>query len=449
MTIWPRSLIARILILELGAILVAAILLPAIMVSLLQGEVSRYQIRTMTEQARHIAASLTDGAGQLRVHLASDLADTYATPYDGRAYVVTNESAAFMAGSAYAELVPWRAAPRGTTVQPFRAGVFIGVSMPARLGPRPIWIIVTQDEAGPGAILDDVVRAFLWRYEPVLLVVLLLIPLINSVLIRRVVLAVRRVSQQAKTIESHNLDVRLDERGLPSEVSPLAQATNGLLVRLQESFQQQSEFARNVAHELRTPLAALKVQLESVHDRALGARLSKATDRVTHVVSQLHDLAALEAHAEDRFEPFDLVELAQETVSEWAPQILADGHQIELDEPGTRVCIRGNRTLVALALTNLISNALRHTPAGTSIVVKILQSGTISVHDDGPGIASSQPERSTQRYWRADHRRSDSAGLGLSIVRRIVEVHRATLKVESEPNRGACFIMQFASSPDG
>jgi len=443
MTFWPRSLIARILLLELGAIAVAAILLPVILTSFLHSEADRYQHRTLTDQAQAIAASAARTRPGSMIRLDPDLANAYATPYDGRAYVISDRSRRFLAGSAYSELVPWRDAPLGQTMQAFQAGNFIGVSLPARFGTEPAWIIVTQNEAGPGAILDDVVRGFVARFDPVMVLVLLLVPLINSLLIGRLVLAVRAASRRAETIGPRTLGVRLEEAGLPHEVAPLAHATNELLMRLETSFRQQSEFVANVAHELRTPLAAHRVELEAVDDVALRARLRASTDRLTHVVTQLQDLAALETVADTPFEQFDAVELARETAEQLAPQILASGNTIALDVPDDPVTIAANRTLVMLALVNLISNATRHTPAGTSIVMTVAPNGSIEIRDDGPGIAASTPEMSRQRYWRADQQRSDSAGLGLSIVSRIMEVHGGRLEILSRPDAGTRCILHF------
>lgn len=446
MKFWPRSLIARILLLELGAIAVAAIALPLILISLLHSEVERYQRRTLTGQAQAITRSFVPSGRGTTVKLGPDLANAYATPYDGRAYVISDRAHRALAGSAYSDLVPWRQAPLGATMQTFQAGNFIGVSLPARFGSEPAWIIVTQDEGGPGAILDDVVRGFIGRFDPVLVMILLLLPLINSVLIGRVVLAIRAASQRAKTIGPRSLDIRLEEAGLPREVAPLAHATNDLLMRLQTSFRQQSEFVANVAHELRTPLAIHRVELEAVSDPTLRVRLSASVDRLTHVITQLQDLAELETISETPFERFDARDLARDTVEQLAPQILAAGDSIELDVPGAPVAIAANRTLVTLALTNLISNASRHTPTGTSIAVLVRAPGTIEVRDDGPGIAASAPELSTQRYWRADHQRSDNAGLGLSIVSRIMEVHDGQLEILSSADTGTRCLLHISDN---
>lgn len=443
MTIWPRSLIARILLIELGAIAIAAIALPMLLTAFLRTEASRYEQRTLESQAHAIAASIARGQRGPVVQLDPQVARIYASPYDGRAFVVASQSGRPIEGSPKADLVPWQSAPRTDGLASFRAGAFVGVSLPVRVGADRIWVIVTQDRTGPGAILDDVVRGFIRRYDPVLVSILLLLPLINSALIARLVFAVRAASQQAAKIGPHNLDVRLEEAGLPLEVAPLARATNDLLMRLQASFRNQSEFVANVTHELRTPLAVHRLELESVDDPAVRARLRQSVNRLSHVVAQLQDLATLEVMAEDQFEIFDAGLLAQETIGLHAPQILAAGDTIALDAPPAPVWVRGNPVLAGLALANLITNASRHTPAGTAIDVLVATDGVLLVQDDGPGIAASNPQDATERYWRADHQRSDGAGLGLSIVRRIMEVHQGRLTVQSRPGEGTCVSLRF------
>ncbi len=274
---------------------------------------------------------------------------------------------------------------------------------------------------------------------------LALLPIANLVLVRRSTRIVRRVSRQAAQIGPANLAVRLPAAALPSEVEPLAIATNNALDRLEQGFRTQSEFVANVAHELRTPLASLRLRLDAVADADVARGMNATLDRAAHVISQLLDLASLERLSVDPVEQFELVAIASAAVEEAAPAIYAGGRTIALGGNAQRLKVRGRAQLIILALANLIDNAARHTPPGTRIEVNIYADGGVSVEDDGPGIAPASLDAVTQRFWRSDQSRTDSAGIGLSIVERILTAHHARLVVGNRPQGGASF--RFTLSP--
>jgi two-component system OmpR family sensor kinase len=444
---WPRSLTARILFSEGVTILAVALLLPVLLIAVLHRNTARYQESMLIDQAHAIAAALRrDGRGAVRVRLTGALQPIYATGYDGRAFIIVDRAGEVLAASLNGRAIPWRAAPRQTGLARFRSGQFIGVSLSVGTADRQIWIVVSQDENGPGAILDDVSSSFLWQYLGILLPILLLLPVINSFVIRRLVLGVRAVSQSAAEIEATNLHLRLDENRLPEEIVPLVHATNRLLHRLEAGFRQQGEFVANVAHELRTPLAVMRVRLDMVADPAVRAVLDRQIERLSHVVSQLRDLASLERFTADQTERFDLSVLASETIADMAPSVLGEEHSIELVGEESGLVIVGSRTLIGLALTNLINNAVRHTPPGTAITVRVLPEA-LWVEDNGPGVTTLDEDLVVRRFWRADRARSDSAGLGLSIVQRIVDVHRGSFSISNRPDGGAVFKLGFRSEP--
>lgn len=444
MRLWPRSLTARILLVEGMAIAVVIVVLPLLTVSLLHLTMKEYQTRSLTAQAQEIAGGLAWRGGTVRVRLPASLSAVYATAYDGRAYALLDERGRIVATSDSARRLSIRRVPRHPAPARFDLPPLTGVSLPVVTSQHaPLWVVVSQDQAEPGAILDDVVETFLWRYLGVLVVVLLLLPLVNSVLIRRLVLAVRRVSDRAATMGPESLDMRLDERDLPSEVAPLVHATNDLIARLQQRISAQRDFVGNVAHELRTPLSALKIQLDCVPDAIARGALHRSLDRVSHVVSQVRDLAGLETLEARRRRNFDLSDIAREAIGELAPEVYAAGDTIDLVAPDRPVMVSGEPTLARLALSNLLSNATRHTPAGTAISVTVNTDGAVSVADTGPGIATAMRGLVSQRFWRADQHRSDSAGLGLSIVQRIMQVHGGRLEIISDSGNGAVFRLFF------
>lgn len=438
---WPRSLTARILLGEAAAIMVAAILLPLALSSILGRTTRDYQNELLLDQAEAVARALRpDGHGGWQASLPPMLQSTYHSSYDGRAFAVVDSAGRLRAASRFADPASWRHSPRADEPRPFRLASTAGVSLP--VPQKGLWVVATQDQNEPGAIVDDIVAAFQSQYQLVLLTGLLLLPLINSLLIRRLVLSVRRVSQQATEIGPHNLHLRLETSGLPSEMAPLVAAANGLLDRLEHSFQEQGQFVANVAHELRTPLAALRLRAGAVEDAALRAGLDRQVLRLSHVISQLRDLGSLESGAPDRSSRFALTALAAELVGERHLEMAAAGHPLSFLPASVTGEIDGNRALVEMALTNLLDNALRHTPEGTQITVEA-GPDWVTVADDGPGLTADGTDRAVRRFWRADHKRSDSAGLGLSIVRRIMDAHSGSLEIANRAPHGAAMTLRF------
>ncbi|WBO21398.1 sensor histidine kinase [Sphingomonas abietis] len=437
----PRSLIARILLAEIAIILLAALLLWQVTAELLDRTVDRFQERGLSEQAFAVlhAASI-DRRGRWFVQLPVQLQPIYSTGYDGRGYMLLDPAGRQLTSSRFSQPQIALSAPRPGHQSLFHRGEITGLSLPAVIAGRQVWIVVTLNEQGPGAIIDDVVRAFLLDYVGILFGLLLLLLTVNGLVLTRMVRAVTLVSTAAKGIGTRALDRRLDESGVPLEIAPLVRATNDLVDRLEASFRLHTEFSANLAHELRTPLATLKAQLDGIEDPQLKIRTGLQIDRIAHILSQLRDLAALEDMGPNQTDSIDLAAIAIEVIARIAPRAMMDGHNLAF-VGDAKVIVQGNAMLVDLALTNLVDNAIKHTPGGTLITVEARQA-TVSVSDNGPGVSVAQADLLTRRYWRADWERTDSAGLGLSIVQRIMDVHGGKLDLELLPV-GALFRLDF------
>jgi signal transduction histidine kinase len=444
MSWWPRSLTLRILVVEILAISAAIVILPLAAVSLLHDAIDIEQQGMLTDQAKRIARELDVRGLQAEVHLTPFLENIYANGYDGRAYQIIDDKGMVRAKSPGATAIPTVHIPRSVGITLFHVHPYVAVSKPITADGRRLWIVVSQNETGPGAIVDDVARRFLWQYSLALMGVLALLPIINALSIRRLVLVVRQVSEQASKIGPNTPGERLYEGNLPAEVTELVRATNRLVDRLEFSLSQQRYFVANLTHELKTPLATLKIQLDGLADPSLKREIGSTVERLSHVVSQMRDLAELETLDQTARQPFDLGDVARQMVEELAPFVYEAGHQIELRPASETSIVHGSRLLIELALRNLIFNAVQHTAAGTHIVVDLSNANILAVSDDGPGLQADQKASISKRFWRADQTRSDTAGLGLSIVERICHVHGATLTVQSEPGLGAKFSINFA-----
>lgn len=164
---------------------------------------------------------------------------------------------------------------------------------------------------------------------------------------------------------------------------------------------------------------------------------------MSRVVSQMLDAAELDTLVVDPGELADLRAACAEVVESIAPLALKQEKSIGLSGTDDPVWIRGNADMVRRAVRNLVENALNHTPRGTDVEVIVDTAGAVSVIDHGRGIPTDDRERIFERFWRRRGKGAGGAGLGLSIVKRIVHAHGATLAVQNQPAGGAEFVMHF------
>jgi len=232
----------------------------------------------------------------------------------------------------------------------------------------------------------------------------------------------------------------LDAGEIPAEVMPLVENLNRLFERVAQLIQNERRFTADASHELRTPLAALKTQAQVARAAASDAERSHALDnviagcdRASHLVQQLLTLARLDPdQAGSKAALCDLQALARAAVAELAPAAWAKHIEIDLAE-GPALEVSGHAGLIAILLRNLIDNAIRYSPAGGSVHVRAAaENGTagLTVIDQGPGIAPGERDKVGQRFYRVLGTEEYGSGLGLSIVKRIAELHAASVSLE-------------------
>lgn len=265
---------------------------------------------------------------------------------------------------------------------------------------------------------------------------------------------IKLLAQAVRSREVSDLSaVRLDN--VPRELTPLTLSTNDLLRRLQSSFNREKRFAADAAHELRTPISILKVQVHNLLEElaapsATLQELQQSIDAMGHLVEQI---LVLNRTAPDQymvqFLPIDLYRLAQEVISsEYEPILIREQH---FDLEGASATIRGDATALRSLISNLISNASKYSPERAQIRMRIVQRGkrvSLLVEDSGPGIPGAYRERVFDRFYRLDGDRHTSgasgSGLGLAIVKHIVEMHGADIVLTSSKELGGlCVSIQF------
>jgi two-component system sensor histidine kinase QseC len=271
---------------------------------------------------------------------------------------------------------------------------------------------------------------------------LISLPLLAILLWVAVTRSLRPLVRLAGEVEQREPDslAPLHAGTAPREVVPLIERLNRLFARIDASLQKERRFTADAAHELRTPVAAIKAQAQvaraSSNDEERIRALDNAIlgcDRATHLIEQLLTLARIDTLGEETAESCPLRTIAAETIAAIAPAALNQDVRIELTE-GNEVAVHGNPALLCILLRNLIDNAVRHTPPGSTVTVSVGNEqgrGSLSVSDNGPGIPEQDLARLTERFYRPLGTQASGSGLGLSIVKRIAEIHNASLQIAS------------------
>lgn len=267
---------------------------------------------------------------------------------------------------------------------------------------------------------------------------------------------VRLVAKELRSRSPYSL-APLSISGMPDEIAPLTHALNDLLLRLDSSLNSQRAFVADAAHELRSPLAALKLRMQLVERandeaerKSAMADLNLGLDRASHMVQQLLTLSRQEAELAERpYVEVDLLELARRVVGDQATIAGEKGIDLGIVEGGTAI-VSGDPVALEVMLVNLIDNAIRYTPVAGRIDVCVSSSdeeATLMVSDTGPGIPEAERQRVFDRFYRIEGSQPQGSGLGLAIVRNVVDRHRGEISLSDGPEgRGLCATVRLPLS---
>ncbi|PSS59727.1 two-component sensor histidine kinase [Ensifer sp. NM-2] len=259
----------------------------------------------------------------------------------------------------------------------------------------------------------------------------------TPMIVKRALVGVITTAEEVEHINAERRGFQLSEDVVPREIGPLVRAFNGALGRLDAGYDRQQRFIASAAHELRTPIAILRMKIDSANEKGTRSLLPDVL-RLANLSEQLLDLHRLENGAPtDRI---DLSVLARNVAADLAPMLFDSGKAIEvvIERSGT---ISGNVGSIERALTNLIQNAVEH--GGDEVIVRI-DGASLEVEDNGYGIPEEERDRIFEPFYRL-RPRAGGAGLGLNLVRQIVEHHGGLIKIATGSGGGAIVRVEFTA----
>lgn len=432
-------------------------LLPAMLVLLLAGAGAAYWValrsatqaydRALLDTALAIGELLPDGGGKPLLQLTPQARKVLLTDkFDRIFFVVRGPDNELIEGEAALPLP--RPEQRGPLASEGRA------YYDGSLGGRPVRLAALQVERG-GRLLTVVAAETLVKRDALLreIVLGMLLPelLLAAATLLVVWFGIRSglwplAELRRQLAGRSHTDLRPLTTDVPDEIQPVVDEVNELLRRLDRSLASQRHFVSDAAHQLRTPIAALQAQAELAlrggdDSRAQLERIHQATLRLSHLVEQLLVLARAEPSLLEPVPEVALEEVIREAAEIWLPRAIERG--IDLGFEGVPARLRGNRLLLREMLSNLIDNALRHTPAGGTVnVASGLADGWtwLAVEDSGPGVAPAERERVFERFYQSPGSHGDGCGLGLAIVRQIARQHGGDASVERSSGLGGAAV---------
>ena len=319
--------------------------------------------------------------------------------------------------------------------------------------------VATRDRviqiAQPVEIRERLAARAAWRSVVPLLLMAPFAALVIWWLAARHLAPLERLAGDVRSRDAQSL-APLAVADLPDEVSPLARALNALLERLRQSLDAQRAFVADAAHELRSPLTALKLQLELLRRAGNDADRDAARDaiaagieRATRLVEQLLALARSEPGAAPPIkERVDLAEIARRAIAETVAFAASRGVEFELAAEAPAL-VDGDAVALGLLVRNLVDNAARYSPPGSRVAVSAEGRGkevALVVDDAGPGIPEAERQRVFDRFYRRAEDGESGSGLGLAIVKSVATVHGASVALDRSPRGGLRVAVRFAAS---
>jgi two-component system sensor histidine kinase QseC len=404
------------------------------------------QVRLAQQVAAMLpSAPLGGGAGKLPQRTA----DSGAAELDDLSIAVWNERGELLLADREGEALPFDA----------RAEGFVDITLGSASwrvfylsGNRPWRVAVGQAIEERTELLRDLLAGQLLPW-------LLMLPVLLAVIaaaVRRGLQPVREIAREVKQRRADNL-APLAVASAPTELHPLLAAMNDLFARIERALEHERRLTADAAHELRTPLAALRAQWEAaqlaagdVERRRAYAQVGAGIDRLDRLVAQLLALAGIESRGAPVFtQSVDWPRVVERALSDCLPLLDETGVDVAVSWPdaGSPLPLTGDEGLLVTLVRNLVENALRYSPRGSQVVLRLTPQALI-VEDRGPGLSAEQQARLGDRFYRDAGQSPVGSGLGISIVLRVAELHGLAVTFDNrDDGTGLCVTVSRREGP--
>jgi len=366
------------------------------------------------------------------------------------AFQVRDGEGRLLARSASAPGTPFAPLLPGFSTQPFDGRDWRVFSLRS----PPVWIQVAERDDGRSELAEKLALA---SVAPLIAGIPLLLVLLG-LLIRHELAPLSALARQVASRRPGSVEPLRLERA-PAEIVPLLESLNGLLARVREALERERRFTADAAHELRTPLAALKVHAQNAarapdapEREASLQRMLAGLERTVHLAEQMLAFSRAAAPGDTAgASSVALAPLVAEAVEAVQPR--AAERRVAIDVRAEKVSVRGEPQKLASLIANLLDNAVRHGPEGGRVAVALrgeLGAAMLTVEDEGPGVPPALRERVFESYYRIPGTTAPGSGLGLAIVREIALAHGARVAIETPASgRGTRVVVRFPGADSG
>ncbi|MEP0144980.1 MAG: HAMP domain-containing sensor histidine kinase [Tateyamaria sp.] len=362
-------------------------------------------------------------------------------------YTVYDETGLIIAGGEGSDVI-WRQLSRIDLGEPqpiLLPGDRLGVGLKAQIANQEVYVLVStfpkgNNETQFNKLLHELEEGVWWV---ILGVAMVLIAAILAT--RRALSPLTALSDQAHQIGPGAANQRLTNDRAPTEIEPLIADINKAFDRLEQGYKAQRDFASNVAHEIRTPLAVLRSSVDRIEDPVLKQSLTQDTKQLDRIFGQLIDLSRADAALQSTFETVDLHTVAVDVATELAPVALRSGLSLSVTGP-KEVLVQGSSGLLLIALRNLVRNAVQYSPKNSEVGIELLSDPAgWRVSDQGPGVPDDLKTTLFERFNRGTQANTQTkgAGIGLAIVESVAQSHGAHVVIQDRDEGGSVFSFIF------